>query len=688
MSDIIGQQFGGYHLLSLLGKGGFANVYLGEHVYLKTQAAVKVLQTSLTGSSLDEFLKEARTVAHLEHPNIVRVLDFGVADSIPFLVMTYAPNGSLRQRYPVRSVLPLATVVSYVKQVASALQYAHDGKIIHRDVKPENMLLGRNNEILLSDFGIAMATQTSRYQGTQEIVGTVAYMSPEQIQGKPRPASDQYALAVVVYEWLSGSRPFRGGFTELCAQHMFAPPQSLQERIPGISPVIDEVVQKALAKEPQQRFANVQAFADTLEKAAWSPSSRISPPVPPLSAFGPDGPYEPTFISPPLAQRSSIPTPPAPPNASSSPITPPPPPPLTLTEPVVITPATPQPAELSKKRVSRRAILTAGLGLAGLVAAGGGVAWLTTHPATLLPAPTPTPRTIGTHVYIYGGHSSFVEGIAWSPDSKRIASGSNDRTVQVWDSANGGNVLTYRGHTDVVPAVAWSPPDGTRIASGSADRTVQIWHASSLQPIQIIHGHAGEVRSLAWSPDGTRIASASFDKTVQVWDASSGNHLFTCMGHTDQVYAVTWSPDGTRIASASFDKTVQVWDASSGTHILTYPDHNAPLRAVAWSPDGKYIVSGGDDSTALVWDPTTGETKFHYSGHHNQIWSLAWSPDSKRIVSGSADTTVQVWDALTGRNAFPYRGHTSYVYVVAWSPDGQHIASGGDDKTVQVWLAI
>ena len=225
MADRVGQQLGHYTILQLLGQGGFAEVYLGEHLYLKSQAAIKVLQTRLSGQEdMDSFLREAQTIARLSHPNIIRVLDFGVDGETPYLVMDYAPNGTLRQQHPKNTCVAPTTVVPYVKQVADALQYAHDEHLIHRDVKPENMLLGRRNEVLLSDFGIALVSQSSHSQRTQDVIGTVAYMSPEQIQGKPRPASDQYSLAIVVYEWLSGDRPFHGSFTELCTQHMFASP--------------------------------------------------------------------------------------------------------------------------------------------------------------------------------------------------------------------------------------------------------------------------------------------------------------------------------------------------------------------------------------------------------------------------------------------------------------------------------
>jgi serine/threonine protein kinase len=271
MQDRVGQQLGNYRLIRLLGRGGFAEVYLGEHVRLDTPAAVKVLYTRLAAvDDVESFQKEARTIAHLRHPNIVRVFDFDVVNDTPFLVMDYASKGTLRQRYPKGTVLPTMLIIRYVKQVADALQYAHDQRLIHRDIKPENMLVGERDELLLSDFGIAIVAQSSRYQGTQDMAGTIAYMAPEQIQAHPRPASDQYALGVVVYEWLSGNRPFHGSYSEIAVKHTIVPPPSMRERIPTVSPFIEQVVMTALAKDPRDRFASVQAFATALEQAAQS----------------------------------------------------------------------------------------------------------------------------------------------------------------------------------------------------------------------------------------------------------------------------------------------------------------------------------------------------------------------------------------------------------------------------------
>ncbi len=194
MTDWIGQQLGNYRIVRLLGRGGFAEVYLGEHVYLKSLAALKVLHTSLQDQDVQRFLSEAQTLVRLRHPYIVRVLEFAIEQGAPVLIMDYAPWGTVRQQYPRGSRLPFATAVTYVKQVAAALQYAHNSNVIHRDVKPENLLLDEHQNLLLSDFGLAVLSPSPDLLSTQEMAGTIRYMAPEQIRGKPSFASDQQAL--------------------------------------------------------------------------------------------------------------------------------------------------------------------------------------------------------------------------------------------------------------------------------------------------------------------------------------------------------------------------------------------------------------------------------------------------------------------------------------------------------------
>jgi eukaryotic-like serine/threonine-protein kinase len=304
MADRIGQQLGNYQLIQLLGKGTFAEVYLGGHIHLGTLAAVKVMYTQLTREDFISFRIEARIIAHLIHPNIVRVLEFGIEGETSFLVMDFAPGGTLRQCYPKGTLLPLITIVSYVKQIADALQYAHDERLIHRDVKPENILLGRRNEVLLSDFGIAILAQSSRSQSPISTAGTMAYTAPEQIQGRPCPASDQYSLGIVVYEWLCGTYPFRGSSAiEVAMKHLSAPPQPLHDIVPSISPAVEQVVLKALAKNPERRFASMSDFTAALEQASFAddsgaltqPSPGSDQPPPPITRTSSPGDSLPTL---------------------------------------------------------------------------------------------------------------------------------------------------------------------------------------------------------------------------------------------------------------------------------------------------------------------------------------------------------------------------------------------------------
>jgi hypothetical protein len=277
MDERVGQHFGNYRVVRLLGEGGFAKVYLGEHLYLeKHQTAIKVLRPELSNKYKADFLKEAQRSLELRHPHIVRFFDFGVKEDTPFLIMEYVFHGTLRIRHPKGSCVPPAKVVSYVKQIANALQYVHEQKLIHRDVKPENILLGAKGELLLSDFGIMAVAHTTGSLSEQGFAGTVAYMAPEQIEMRPRSASDQYALGVTVYEWLCGTHPFEkvqgppfaDPNLKMQYHHLQTPPPALRDQLSTIPSAVERVVLKALAKDPKDRWASMQAFATALEQAS------------------------------------------------------------------------------------------------------------------------------------------------------------------------------------------------------------------------------------------------------------------------------------------------------------------------------------------------------------------------------------------------------------------------------------
>jgi serine/threonine protein kinase/ABC-type branched-subunit amino acid transport system substrate-binding protein len=325
----VGERFGDYRLLKRLGGGGFGEVYLGEHIHNHRSAAIKVLNVRLTSEAdLKAFLDEARII-RFNHNHIVHLLDFNVAHGIPYIVMDYAPGGTIRDLHPRNTRVPLLDVVSYVLAIAAALQYAHyEHNTLHRDVKPANMLIDKNNNILLSDFGIAIVLDNTPSPHTPLVpLGSPSYMAPEQIQGRPNKASDQYALAICAYEWLTGNCPFfKGSNSEIQEQHISAQPPSLCSQVPGLSVEVEQVVLKALAKNPKDRYKTVQDFATALEQAVDPHQPIINPAPQPASAVHP----QPAPVLPPQPASAVHP--------QSAPILPPQPAPAAPTRAPVLLP--------------------------------------------------------------------------------------------------------------------------------------------------------------------------------------------------------------------------------------------------------------------------------------------------------------------------------------------------------------
>ena len=313
---------------------------------------------------------------------------------------------------------------------------------------------------------------------------------------------------------------------------------------------------------------------------------------------------------------------------------------------------------------------------------------------------TPTPRPAGSVLYLYRGHKQRVLAVAWAPDRTYIASGSLDKTVQVWVANPSDHFppFIYRGHTDSVNTLDWSP-ESQRVVSGSSDKTVQIWDALTGEHAIICRGHTDAVMTVAWSRDGKYIASGSADGTVRLWDAATGKQQYVYRGHTDSVNCICWSPDSQRLVSGSSDKKVQILDATTGQHIFTYRGHSGTVSSVSWSPDGTRIASGSWDKTVQVWDATTGKVAYIYDGYNVQaartndtvgvlpdlIFVVAWSHNGKRIAAvtqvycGDNCGVVVTWDADTERNVKFYID--TPVFALAWSPDDTRFVTSTDVTT-------
>jgi len=438
MVDFVGQQVGVYRLKEKLGEGGFAEVYLAENIHIENMlVAIKILKDTLPEKARTQFVKEAGTIIQLRHPHIIKLLYFDFYHGLPYLVMDYIKEGSLRKRYPEGTKLALPTIVGYVKQIADALQHAHDRGIVHRDIKPDNILWEDDYNLLVSDFGIATGSYTRGYSD-QENMGTLPYMSPEHFRAKAQSASDQYSLAVVVYEWLCGIPPFtEGNSIQMAYQHTYEPPLPLHDKM-DISPTVEGIVMQALAKNPKERFSTVRTFAQVLEEASKTPpigtklhtypghTERVS------VAWSPDGTR--------LACDASDNT-------------------------------------IQVWDTNSRQLLHTYIGHTEHVWS---VSWSPDGSQLASASFDNTVRiwevNTGRLLYTYTAHTEAVYTVAWSPDGTRLAFGSADYTVEVWEASGRGKLYTYTGHTGTVNMIAWSP-DGLRLASGSSDNTVQVWQA-------------------------------------------------------------------------------------------------------------------------------------------------------------------------------------------------------------------
>ncbi|CAG8888404.1 unnamed protein product [Penicillium egyptiacum] len=282
------------------------------------------------------------------------------------------------------------------------------------------------------------------------------------------------------------------------------------------------------------------------------------------------------------------------------------------------------------------------------------------------------------------GHTDSVQSVTFSPDGRLLASSSDDKTIRLWKTATGALQQTLKGHTDSVQSVAFSP-DSRLLASSSDDKTILLWNIAIGALQQTLEGHIDWVQSVIFSPDGRLLASSSDDETILLWNTATGALQQTLKGHTDSVQSVVFSPDGQLLASSSYDETVRLWDTATGALQQTLEGHTDSVQSVVFSPNGQLLASSSDDKTIRLWDTATGALQQTLEGHIDWVQSVAFSPDGRLLASGSDDETVRLWDTATAPLQQTPECHTGWVFSVAFSPDGRLLASGSDDKTIRLW---
>jgi WD40 repeat protein len=668
---------------------------------------------------LQRFKNEAQAAAHLQHQHIVPVYYVGCERGVHFYAMQFIEGQTLaavihelrqlaeakpvemarespEQTGPwVRSPVAVAestgalaalsterstrspgyfrTVASLGVQAAEALEHAHQLGIIHRDVKPANLLVDGAGRLWVTDFGLAHLQSQPGLTMTGDLVGTLRYMSPEQALAQ-RVAidarTDVYSLGVTLYELLTLEPAVPGrDRAEVLRRITFEDPVAPRRLNPAVPAELETIVLKAMAKNPEERYATAGELADDLRR--YLEDKPIKAKRPTLRQWAAKWARRHKTVV-----RAAV---------------------VVLLLSVVALAASTGLVwrSLERERVSsyyQRIALAEREWYANNLIRYDQL--LAACPADLRGWEWNYLQRLRYRTLPPLRHDAAVLGAALSPDGSWIASCSHDGWVRVWDARTGQLLRPFRAHASHARAVSFSP-DGRRLATCGWDHTVKTWDAETGQ--QVWSGrHKDKVGTVLFSPDGTRLASAGNQGEVKLWDAATGEELHTLDGQDVEVYTLAFTPDGRWLAAGGSRGAVLIWDASSGRESGSLPGHSHGVRGLAFSPDGRQLASGAASGTAWgepiggelkVWDIGTGREVLTLPGHTDNVSCLVFSPDGRRLASGSSDETVKLWDVATGQEALTLRGHFGTVCAVAFSPDGHWLVSASHDQTVRIWDA-
>ena len=674
-----------YRLEQQLGEGGMGHVFLATDKRLNKPVALKLLRESLADdrSMRIRFDWELKICASLKSEHIVQVSDYGITDAgYPFYIMEYLEGETLAQRLKYTPRLSPEETCLIISQVCAGLELAHDGvrlvdeetgetqtiKVVHRDLKPQNIFLvptALGDLVKVIDFGIAKIRnlQAEYTNLTNMFLGTCHYAAPEQLEGlKDLDArADIYSLGLMLYEMLTGFDPFGFNFREnrvsveswLFAHASKTPhPLRSQPNCEHLSETLEAVVMRCLQKSPDDRFNSVRELSQALHLAVFSNGS-VLPTLPQRydsRQFETSNDWDQLTV----------------PNTQDS---------LPVSSP---TPHTP-PSRKNFPQWGRFALIV-------LVALGLGISSARFFGTPLTPSLT---QEKGSQINpvsdrkTLSGHENIVWSVSSSTDGKIAVSGSKDKTVRVWNTETRSLLHTFTGHLGGVRSVSISH-DKQFIASASADETIKLWNVETGDLIRTLTAHQGSLWSVEISPNGQTIASASSDKTIRLWNVATGELMRTFSGHSHWVFSATFSPDGNYLASGSKDGTIKIWDVQSGKVLQTLSNHTDAVRSVAFSPDGKYLASGSWDGRVKVWDISTGKVLYTFSQHSDRVVAVSFSRDGKTLVSGSIDGTLQVWDWQNQELLDTLTDQKDWVLSVATLPSGE-IISSGRNPVINIW---
>jgi WD40 repeat protein/serine/threonine protein kinase len=722
-------RFGDYELLEEIARGGMGVVYKARQVSLKRVVALKMILSGQLASEEDvrRFRSEAEAAANLQHPSIVRIYEVGTIDGQHYFSMDFIEGHSLADQ-AVLGPLEMEEAARLVCQVATAIEYAHQQGILHRDLKPHNVLMDAKNQPWVTDFGLAKRIEgQSDLTGTGQVLGTPSYMPPEQASADAAavgPTSDVYSLGAILYELVTARPPFKAQtpldtLLQVLVEEPVAP-HSLNGSVPAD---LETIILKCLEKDPRRRYQSAQGLVEELGRylagepiqarpiGPWERAWRWCRRKPTLAALygtaatlmlilGIGGTMVAVQQSRNARQETSLRQ-----QADGA---------------TKKARQNLQVAEGERKRANREA--TAARDSAEEARHNLRIAEQNLYHAYMLQAridwkernlkrlaqtldqfrDDEALKSFEWHYWksllksdavTLQGHDGPVRALVCSPDGKWLASAGDDQAIKIWQVETGQLTVTLRGHEKIIHGLSFSH-DGLRLASASGDRTVRIWNVMTGKELQVLAGHQGSVASVSFHSDGKRVASGGGDRTVKIWDLDSGEAIKTIAGHKGQVTSVCYSLDGTLLAAGG-TLFLRLYD-NNGVYVGGLSGPSTYVRSIALSPQGKYLAArhhelarpGGIRSKEVVqlWDVASRRKLMIMRGCAGSgSMSLSFSSDGKLLAAPSDDGAVKVWRIPTGEEVLRLEGHVGAVTAVAFHPDGKRLASAGHDRTVKVW---
>ncbi|MDA8744216.1 serine/threonine protein kinase [Rubripirellula amarantea] len=614
-----------FQISRIIGQGGMGIVLEAFDTHLHRTVAIKVLNPQYQTHEVarQRFCREGRAAAAISHEHVVPMYQVAKAaeGEVAFLVMQLIEGDTLEGRLSDGRPLPPNEVARIGMQIAAGLSAAHKKEVVHRDIKPGNVLIEADtHRVKLTDFGLARAVDDVKLTKTGMVTGTPLYMSPEQALGdNADERSDLFSLGAVMYEMATGQAPFQApsaiGVMQNITKLMPEPPYKVNREI---SRPLSDLIMSLLSKKPEDRPESASAVATALASI--------------VSEYGPMSPLQVPAVAATEVKKISG----------------------------------------SYRRNQRRWVIAAWLagaiGLLSLTA----TPFLVSRPDDGDPFPSVVlPDNPGT-----------VWSIDFTPDGKNIAAAIEDGSIRIWNVDDQTLLKSFNAHRGITWMVVYHPTLPLLMSSGD-DGAVRLWNSETYDVVKEWK-MVDSVRGVAFSPDGAKIAAGNRAGELRVFDIESGDEL-AANNYDAAIMGVDYSTDGKLVATIGSDKLVRLFDLTTLTERNVLSGHSGPIYGVKFNGKGPLVASVGWNKNIHVWNAQTGNETMSLDGSEGDIWGVAFCSDGSHLITGEQQGATRVWDLATGQIIATLRGHTSSVHNVTLDPTANRIATSSRDGTIRVW---